>query len=274
MLLQRTHGTFTNLITKMKYMKRLSIILLSLLSGAIPFSSCNKTVLPKSDDKKPKVYKGAQVDLGEGKATGWISVSRSGEPVELGVELTRKSLYNLPDADFHVAVPLPDRTKELTPFDHVYITWSSHGHRGPNDTSFISSHYDVSFFTTTLEEQLAIPAPTDPSAKYNVYPPTGYMPADYYPFGNLKGVGATWTDKVGYPGIRKAMVLGSYNGKFTFVSPIVIIEELQSGNSSSTPYSQPQYFEKTNTYYPTTYNIYADNSEQKHQVTLSDFVRR
>lgn len=167
-------------------MKRLSITLLSLLSGVILFSSCNKIDLPKPGDKKPKMCKGTQVDLGDGKATGWLSASNSGVPVEVVVELTRKLQDNLPDADFHVAVPLPDQAKALTPFDHVYITWSSHGHRGPSDTSFITRHYDIRFFTTTLEEHIGIPAPTDPTAKYSVYPPAGYMPVDYLPFGNLK----------------------------------------------------------------------------------------
>lgn len=258
-------------------MKSLLITLLLLPGSIALLTSCNKIDwLPNHGNHKDKldVFKGTPIELANGKASSWITVSHLGAPVELGLELNRASLYNLPDMDFHVSVPLPVRAKELTPFDHIYITWSSHGHRGPNDTSFIGPHYDIRFFLTTLEEHLAIPPPTDASARYNVYPPTGYMPASFSHFGNLTGVGATWTNQVGFPGIRKAMVLGSYNGKFTFVSPIVIIEELQSGNSSSTPYDQPKHFQKHKTYYPTRYNIYADDSKQKHQVTLSNFILR
>jgi hypothetical protein len=182
----------------------------------------------------------------------------------------------LPDTNFFVAVALPVEAKELTPFDHIYIEWSSHGHPFParTDTSFISPHFDIRFFMTTLDEHLVIPQPSDPSAKFDVFPPAGYMPANYFPFGYVAGQGKTWTDRSGFWGMRKAMVLGTYNGKFTFVSPIVVIEELQTGNSSTLIYPQPQHFQESNTYYPSEYNIYADRSRQTHYVSLTDFVRR
>jgi hypothetical protein len=253
-------------------MKSVIISLFLLLSSVVLFHSCKKNDFPQNLE----TYKGTPVDLGNGQARAWITVSHLGAPVELGLELTRASLYDLPNTNFSVTIPLPQRAKELTPFDHIYITWAAQGHPlpGPTAPSFIGPHYDIRFFMTTLEEHLSIPPPTDPSAKFNIYPPEGYMPSNYFPDASVPGLGLHWTDKSGFTGIRKAMILGTYNGKFTFVSPIVIIEELQSGNSSSTPYTQPEHFQDSKTYYPTVYNIYADDSKEKHQVTLSDFVMR
>ncbi|RNI29173.1 DUF5602 domain-containing protein [Rufibacter latericius] len=261
-------------------MKKLFYLLLFFLSSMVLLPSCD---LFDDDDPEPndglQIYRGATVDIGNGKATAWISVNNEDEPVELGLELTNGALQDLPHTNFSVAsVPLPDQAKELTPFDHIQIDWASQGHGmpGPTGPSFIDPHYDIRFFMTSLQERMTIPAPTDPSAKFDVLPPTGYMPADYFPGGSrLPGIGRHWADGLGFLGMTNAMVLGSYNGKFTFVSPIVTITELQSRNKTSTTFSQPQYFQESNTYYPTKYNIYADETgEQNHQVTLSDFVLR
>ena len=101
------------------------------------------------------------------------------------------------------------------------------------------------------------------------------MSSNFFPGSTaLTGIGLHWVDLSGFLGIRKALILGTYNGEFTFISPIVLAEEMRSGNSSSTAFKQPLYFHESNTYYPTKYNIYADNAKQKHYITLSDFVLR
>lgn len=124
----------------------------------------------------------------------------------------------------------------------------------------------------TLAERLAIPAP--PSPGFTNLPPTGYMPADNFPDAPVPQLGLHWTDKsftAGVP-VNHALILGSFDGAFTFVSPIVVLTELVSGQSFSIAYSQPQLFAQHG-YYPTKYNIYQDD-KQKHYVTLSDFIWR
>ena len=261
-------------------MKNLFLNLLLFSSSILLLSSCEliEEFLPKPKAKLT-IYRGTPVTLGNGKATAWISVNHLGAPVELGLELTRESLYNLPQTNFSVAVvPLPNRAKELTPFEHIQIDWASQGHGLGTSNGIIhfGPHYDIRFFMTSLEERLSIPAPTDPSAKFNILPPTGYMPADYSPgLTNLPGLGKHWGDGKAFPGITNTIILGTYNGKFTFISPIITIEELQSGNNTSKSFSQPQIFQESNTHYPTKYNIYADDeNEQNRQVTLSGFVLR
>ena len=125
----------------------------------------------------------------------------------------------------------------------------------------------------SLGDRLAIPAP--PAPALYVLPPTGYMPANYFPDAPARQIGRHWTDLSFVAGVsvNHTMILGSYNGKFTFVSPIVTRTALANGTSIlSIPWTQPQLF-ADHGFYPTKYNIYSDDKNQ-HYVTLSDFVWR
>jgi hypothetical protein len=219
---------------------------------------------------KFNTFKGPEVEMGNGKARSWIKISHTGVPREIGVEITNEVLSGLPEANFSVDIPMHVKARETTPFDHLYITWSAHGHPLPGG-AFIAPHFDVRFFMMSLEDQLAIPAPPAPSL-FNL-PPTGFMPANYFPDRPGPKVGMNWTDKSFSSSVpvTKTMILGSFDGKFTFEAPIIILPVLQSGESFSIPFAQQTYFAE-HTWYPTKYNIYEDND--KHYVTLSDFVLR
>ena len=210
--------------------------------------------------------------MGAGKARSWITISQNGIPSEIGVELTDDVLSGLPDTNFSVAIPFPIKAKESTPCDHLDITWASHGHPLPGTS--IAPHFDVRFFMTSLGDHLSIPAYAADSAGFNNHPPAGYMPESYFPYAPVPQAGLHWTEKTYTDPVTKALILGSYNGKFTFVAPIMILDVLKEGQSYSSSYAQPQYFPKTNTYYPTKYNIYIDNDTKKHFITLSGFVLR
>jgi len=178
-------------------------------------------------------------------------------------------LSALPDTNFNVTLPMHLKAKEITPFDHLFITWAAKGHPLPG--TFIGPHFDVRFFMTSLEDQLAIPAP--PAAGFTNLPPTGYMPESYFPDAPIPKLGLHWTNKTFSDPVTKALILGSYDGKFTFVSPIMILDVLKSGQSVSIPYAQSQYFAE-HTWYPTKYNIYMNNDTHKHYISLSGFVLR
>jgi hypothetical protein len=245
------------------------------LFGALAFifSSCEKFIdfdKISHHDTQAETFSSAQVKMGAGKAKGWITISNTGLPSEIGVEMTDDVISGLPDTNFTVAIPFPLKAKETTPFDHLYITWASHGHPLPG--TFIGPHFDVRFYMTTLEEHLSIPNYAVNPTGFDNHPPSGYMPASYFPDAPGPQLGVHWTDKNYDNPVTKTMILGSYDGKFTFISPIMILDVLKSGLNYSAPYAQPQYFSKTNTYYPTKYNIYMDSDTKKHYVTLTSFV--
>jgi hypothetical protein len=252
-------------------------ILIFAAFACITLSSCDKGVnfwdgVKPGKDTKNNTFNGPQVQMGSGKARAWITINQAGVPQEIGVEMTDDVLSGLPDTNFNVAIPMHMKAKETTPFDHLFISWAAKGHPLPG--TFIGPHFDVRFYMTSLEEHLAIPTyAADPSG-FDNHPPAGYMPTSYFPDAPVAQLGVHWTDKNFDNPVTKTMILGSYDGKFTFVSPIMILDVLKGGQSYSETYAQPQYFPKPNTYYPTKYNIYMDNDTKKHYITLNNFVFR
>jgi hypothetical protein len=214
-------------------------------------------------------FKGPQTHMASGLARTWFSISKNGVPQEIGIEMSDKVFSALPDTNFSVALSFHNKATENTPFDHMYITWASHGHPLPG--TFIGPHFDVRFFMTSLEDHLAIPAP--PAAGFDNLPPAGYMPDNYYPDASVPKLGVHWTDKTFSNPVTNTMILGSYDGKFTFVSPIITLDVFKNGQNLSIPYTQPQKFARAG-WYPTKYNVYVNTATQHHYVSLSAFVWR
>ncbi len=222
-------------------------------------------------ETKYNTFNGTEITVGNGYAHTFITQSHTGVPQELGIVFTDEALTGLATVNTPYVLDFHQKALESTPFKHLALGWAANGHPLPGG-AFIASHFDVRFFMMNLEERLAIPAP--PAPALYVLPPAGYMPANYFPDVPVAQVGMNWTDKsftAGVP-VNHTMILGSYNGAFTFVAPIVVRTELASGTSVSLTWTQPQFFAEHG-YYPTKYNIYEDD-KKLHYVSLSDFVWR
>ena len=219
---------------------------------------------------KYNTFKGPEVEVGLGYARSFATISHTGVPKEIGVMFTNEALSGLPTVNKPYVLELHNKALESTLFQHIALGWSANGHPLPG--SFIAPHFDVRFFMMSLADRLAIPAP--PSAGFTTLPPTGYMPANYFPDAAIPQLGMHWTDKsftAGVP-VNHTLILGTYAGKFTFVSPIVVRTDLVSGQSFSIPYAQPISFAEHG-YYATKYNIYKDD-KGNHYISLSDFSLR
>ena len=240
----------------------------------------------KTNAAKLTVFKGPHVALGYGKVRSWISVDSNGHPNEIGIEITPEAFKNLstdnsktvpPDGET-IIIPLQLKATELTPFDHIGLNWNPHGHQPAG--VFDVPHYDIHFFMISAEEQLAIPAwSPETDAAFNNYPPTGYMPADYFtppgPATAEPQMGKHWlpVNLGAYLPFSKIMIYGSFNGKFIFVEPMITLDYLLSNIDFSANYSQPEHFEKAGNY-PTKYNIYHDAVSGNTYISLSNFVAR
>jgi hypothetical protein len=243
-----------------------------------------KSVL-KLKDEKALVFKGPEVQYGEGKARSWIVVNKDGFPLEIGIELTSGALSNLSELttghEETMVLPLHYKAKELTPFEHIGLNYQPEGH-GP---VFWKEHFDFHFYTITNEERQAIP-PYDALDQnivngYNLFPNMTKMPADYlkFPFqgGAYPKMGKHWVPAnwaTGYNPFTHVMILGSYNQKNNFIEPMITVDYILSGEEFSGPYSQPLTFEESGNNYPTKYNIYHDNLTGNIYISLSDFVTR
>lgn len=269
---------------------------LFLLSFIVPFTSCKKDASVPEKAKEASVFKtmennsvsekgntfyGPQVHVGNGKVRSWITINHDNHPVDMGVEFTPGSLQELPDhgeGDVHPYwnIPFHQKARDVTPFNHLTVNWNPEGHA---PVFFSAPHFDIHFYMTTETERLAIPA-WSPATDvfFNTYPPAGYMPSTYSTPPGVVGaeaaMGKHWLPPPPtFVPFKHVMILGTYNGQLTFVEPMVTSAFLQSGQSISKEYQQPQKFAKAGNY-PTRYNIWKDEQTGHHFVSLSHFVWR
>ena len=256
---------------------RLTIFSVCLIVGSTLVStSCQKEhgLFNKANikaDTKYNTFFGPQTEVGAGNARTFGTISHTGVPQEIGVELTDKAFSGLPDVNTIYSLPFHHKAGEATLFTHVALGLSAHGHGLPPSGS-IGPHFDFRFFMIPEEERLAIPAP--PAPGFNVAPQPGYLPENYALNAPVAQIGRHWGENIFFPGmvVPHTMILGTWNGAFTFINPIVTLTTLTSGTSASVSYPQQQFFARHG-YYPTKYNIYKDE-KGRHYVSLSHFVWR
>jgi hypothetical protein len=128
----------------------------------------------------------------------------------------------------------------------------------------------------TKAEREAIPAPTTTGypagGGYDVTPASGYLPPNYVMNFAVAKMGRHWNENTAAADVPHAMIYGTWNGDFTFLTINMTLAALQSGQRISVPYPQPTKFAKHG-YYPTTYNAYKDDKGQ-YVISVSDFTQR
>lgn len=258
-----------------------------LLSGfVLLFNSCQKEVGVKeklgatriessgkaSQAEKLNTFYGHQVQVGDGRVRTFVTISHTGVPQEIGIEMTEGALGGLPMHHTNFVLPLHKKAAEATPFDHVYFNWNPHGHP---PFFFETPHFDVHFYMVSIEERMQV-STTSPLMEQ--VPPPPYWPQGFVPTpGGEAQMGKHWINPAspeiccGQP-FTHTMIWGSYAGELTFVEPMVTQAFLQSGASVQVPFGQPAQVMVTGTYYPTSYNVY--ERDGKHYITLSNFVWR
>lgn len=216
-------------------------------------------------------FKGPQVQMYSGQARSWITLSHTDVPLEIGIEMTAQAVATVGHESGTFALPLHHKAKDATAFEHIVINWNPHGH--PPGGVFTVRHFDFHFYTITNEERLAIPIYPLAVAAFDNLPPTGYIPASYFPDpGGVPLMGKHWADRSVAPGtFTKTMIYGSYNGEVNFIEPMITESVILNGVPFSLPFAQPTGFAE-HTYYPTKYKFYVNNG--KYYVTLSDFILR
>jgi len=227
-------------------------------------------------------FYGPQVQMGNGHSRSWINISHDGTPLAIGIEMTNGALQGLPEDPENFAastfiLPLHQKAKSLTPFDHIVINWNVHGHEPQH--VYDLPHFDFHYYKISLAEQLAIPPYPLAPAAFDNEPPAGYMPSLYlHTAGGVPQMGAHWVDLLSpeFHGqlFTHTFIYGSYNGKVTFEEPMITLATLESGNTIHKDFRQPALFAPDNTYYPTRYNIWKDNTNNRHYVSLDNMVWR
>lgn len=230
------------------------------------------------NSEKLRVFKGPQVKYGEGKLRSFVSLNDENFPVEIGFIMTPEIFENLeilPSFDIATVLPLHHKAKEVTPFEHLALKWST-GH----PPAFFAPHFDYYFYMISNEERMAIPEyDLTTASAFTLFPPDGFMPEDYGTppgeGGAFPQIGKHWLplNLPAYLPFTSIMVLGTYDGESIFIEPMATVDLLLSNPEVSEPYSQPEFFQES-TNYPTRYNIYVDSKTGEIYVTLSHFVTR
>lgn len=248
--------------------------------GGSGFSSA--AVSGKNEEKYNTFY-GPQVQIGNGHMRSWINITHSGKPLAIGLEMTDGALNNLPeDPDNHMAatwnLKLHQKATAVTPFNHIMVNWNVMGHEPP----FIYGipHFDFHFYKVSMDEVMHT---TDP-AKFDLLPPFDYLPPLYMFAGGVPMMGAHWVDLMSpellpptdpnHEAFTHTLIYGSYDGKVTFVEPMITHATLAGGSTVQKAYRQPAKFSPTGTNYPTRYSIWKDAKTNRHYVALDEMLLR
>lgn len=256
------------------------------ISAAVLLSACQKDLSSEKEhqpsptskvstdlqSQRYNTFYGHQVPLGNGKVRTFFTVSHTGVPTEIGIEMTEGALQGLPGEMIQLSFPFHQKATDATPFVHVLLDWNPHGHE---PFFYELPHFDFHFYLIGEAERLAIAAS---SPLMEELPPTAYWPQGFVPTpGGVPQMGKHWVNPAapeigGGQTFTHTMIYGSYAGELIFVEPMITRAFLLSGQPISIPYGQPAQFMVTGTYYPTTYNVYRENG--KYHISLTNFVWR
>ncbi len=233
----------------------------------------------KKDEDKEQTYKGATVQLHNGKAWSSVKVDKTGKPLQLAITINNAALNSLPtggsqghDHSNNLVVPLHPKAVSGTPFKFVGLNWNPAGH--PPQNIYTLPHFDFHFYMVTPAEVEA----TVDVAKMNIQPPADYIPQNHIAVDPVPQMGLHWID-VTSPELdpnnpatfTQTFIFGSNDGKVTFYEPMITLDFLKSSSNFERNIPQPSKVHQTG-YYPTKMRIVKQGDETS--VILDGFVLR
>jgi hypothetical protein len=239
-----------------------------LISGSA-LSACNKDK-DAQHVSDPAISYGNFVNVGNGKARSFIINGAEGQPSRVGFNFTETALEGLPEHDAFFVLPMPEKNETLV--DHISFDLAAHGHEPAG--VYDKPHFDVHFYMVTEKEVDGI-AGSGP--EIDLLPPAKYAPKDYVPGPNVPKMGKHWIDSTGVElhnkPFEQTLIYGSYNGKFTFIEPMIAISYLQSKPNISFDVKPLGAAQKAGLY-PQKYSINYGNEDHLYTISLDDLQRK
>jgi len=185
-----------------------------------------------------------------------------------------------------LSLPLPPLAPETYRF--VMFDWNPMGHEPPGVYTF--PHFDFHFYLVAEAEVQAI-SPADPgfAMKANNVPTGAYVPP-FYTVLSAPGdppasvavpmMGVHWVDvrspelqgafgnPAGYQQFTRTFIYGSWDGRLTFLEPMITVAYLQSHPNVSVPIPQPALYPAPG-WYPDSYHIEYDPGAREYRVALT-----
>ncbi len=271
-----------SLILKTSIMKHLSRTIFLLLTGIaiIALQACQENdmadIQPDSELKKAektRTFYGPSVEIGDGVGRAYVVEDESGNPVEVGLNLSAQAMENLPHHHEAFVLPFhPNKGKRF--YDHVLLDWAPQGHEPPG--VYDLPHFDVHFYITSVAERESIGFQED-----DLDPDGDYIPPTYIRLpGVVPQMGSHWVSILSpelHPTdpevFTHTFIIGSYNGLFTFWEPMVTREFLLSQPNVTKDIPQPQKWQKHG-FYPTQYKIFYSDRPGQYTIALTGLVER
>ncbi|GAA4398758.1 DUF5602 domain-containing protein [Nibrella viscosa] len=260
-----------------------SILAVILIAGCEPNESSLNPVAPSSGDQNARAgadkvvtHYGPAVPLGGGVARTFVSATKSGELMEIGIAISEKVLIALlkdGGESYQKVLRFPSQF-DIAPFQHVLMDWNAHGH----EPEFLYGvpHFDFHFYMISSQAREAIPGlpgnMMDPTLPAPQYLPVGYVPTP----GRVPAMGTHWVDPSSPEfqtpgGFTRTMIYGSYNYEVIFLEPMITLDYLLNGAKGTFQIKQPTDFAKAGNY-PTQYSIRYDSQSKDYIVSIVNFV--
>ena len=193
---------------------------------------------------------GPSQPLGNGTVKTYVTLNGAGQPTEVGLRLSATAMDGLPQDTGPaqtVMLAFPDQAAR-TAFNHVMLNWNPQGH-DPAEL-FGKPHFDFHFDMVDMATMQAI-NPDDPryAAEAEHLPEPKYVPQDY-----VVPPGPPVAAQV-VPGkydFQKIVISGAWDGRYTFVEPMITREWLLTQPNTQESLKQPQAYQQTADYRPPT----------------------
>ncbi len=221
-------------------------------------------------------------ELGSGTARTFVTLDPAGRMTELGVRLTADAVNGPPTGTAPTALML-ELPQELAaaPFRDVMLDWNPRGH-APT-TLFGKPHFDVHFDMVDMSELGAI-TPTDPqyAEKAARLPDARHVPAGFAMLPGppaaeqaVPGMGLHLADAATRPvpgryDFRHILLAGSWNGRYTFIEPMLARDWLLTEPAFEEPVARPAAYQQ-NGRYPGRYTVRFDRRSDTYEIVLTDF---
>jgi hypothetical protein len=226
---------------------------------------------------------GPAVAMGKGTARSWINLDEQGAPRAIGVALDEAALRELPNTSpGKGCCEGPEFVLELpgnapAPFNHIVINWNPKGHEPAG--IYDKPHFDFHFYMMTPDARKQITLKGDDAQRAVRTLPTDEMPDGYVmipptamPQMGVHLVNPNGPEFKGKP-FRRTLIYGAYDGKLTFVEPMITKAYLESKPNSSELIALPRKFPGSG-HYPTAYTVKWDPSNRQYLIALEGLTNR
>lgn len=262
---------------------------------------------------KMRLTYGDRITLGNGQATTFIIVRRTGEPQVMGLEFEESMLDDLPydppfdgnncfdingdgEISFHDPVECAGGYQAILffpkaiveeaelPFTWFLLNWNPVGHDPPG--IYDRPHFDFHFYILDyIERNFIRPGPCgivvncDDFVIATKSVPERYLHPDYADFMAVEPrmgnhlVDATAPEITGQEPFTRTFVYGSYDGKIAYYEPMITLEYLETQPNICIPLKLPAAYEISG-HYPTRYCIRYSEYRKKYRITLEGFIYR